>query len=269
MGEALQLPPAAALLARPVTAAAQKEHSPVIPKGQALFVLVQIHPVDIRGVFQGQHIGAVLIQLQEVAAVLVENREVGGDDDLVRRNGPAVGDRLAGGQLQHLGVFINPQVLGDGSDKLEGVELGLTGEFYRSRCGEGEGNLFHKLCPEAQLAQGIQLPVQLFSVVQGVDKGVLFLEITVEAYAQGAVLLQRLLVGLQVEPGPVRAELPDQLVADQPVLGGDLRCGVFGDAAADAVRLHQGAVHPRLGQLIGAQNSGQPAADDEHIGFQV
>ena len=48
---------------RPVAAAAQKEHFPVIPKGQALFVLVQIHPVDIRGVFQGQHIGAVLIQL--------------------------------------------------------------------------------------------------------------------------------------------------------------------------------------------------------------
>ena len=61
-GEALKFLPAAALLARPVAAAAQKQQTAVIPKGQPPFVLIQIHPVDVRGIFQGQHIGAVLIQ---------------------------------------------------------------------------------------------------------------------------------------------------------------------------------------------------------------
>ena len=149
------------------------------------------------------------------------------------------------------------------------MELGLAGEFDRPRGREGEGNLFHKFRPEAQLVQGLHLPVQLPPLVHGVDEGVLLLKIAVDIPAQRTVLLQRPLVGLQVEPGPVHAELPDQLVVDQPVLGGELRRGVFGDAAADAVRLQQGAIHPRLSQLVSAQNSGQPAADDEHIGFQV
>ena len=80
--------------------------------------------------------------------------------------------------------------------------------------------------------------------------------------------LQRRLVGLQTELGTLHAEFPYQLVVNQAVLGGDLRRGIFRDTAADAVRFHQGVVHPRLVQLIGAQKSGHTTADDGHISFQ-
>ena len=252
-----------------MTASAQEEQTVIVPEGQPFFVLIQIHPMDVRGVVQGQHIGAVLVQLEKIAAALVEQGEVGGDHDLVRRDGPAGRHRLAGAELQHLGALKDPQIPSDGSEKSQRMELGLTGGPYRPCRREREGDLLHELRGRAQFVQGLQLPVQLLPIVQGVDEGVLLLKVTVDILAQSPVLLQRSLVGFQIEPGPVCAEPPDQLVIDQPVLRGDLRRGVPGDAAADAVRLHQGVVHPCLGQLPGAQNSSQPAADDEHIGLQV
>ena len=64
-------------------------------------------------------IGAVLVELQEIAAVLVENGKVGGDDDLFRRDRSMISEDFAGSEFQKLGVFKNPQVPGDGRDEIE------------------------------------------------------------------------------------------------------------------------------------------------------
>lgn len=84
------------------------------------------------------------------------------------------------------------------------MELSLILEFYRPGGGEGEGEVRLKFRPEAQPLQGVQFPVQLLPAVQRVDKGVLLLKAAVYRPAERAVFLQRPLVGLQVEPGPVR-----------------------------------------------------------------
>ena len=82
-------------------------------------------------------------------------------------------------------------------------------------------------------------------------------------------MLQCRLVGLQIEPSTANAKFPNELVVDQTVLSCNLRCSIFGSAAADAVGLHQGIVHPRLRQLIGTQKSSHTAADNQHVGFQI
>ena len=54
---------------------------------------VQIHPLHLGTVLQGQHIGALLVELQKVAAMLVEKGKVGAHDDPV-----GVDDVLPGGE---------------------------------------------------------------------------------------------------------------------------------------------------------------------------
>ena len=198
--------------------------------------------------------------------MLVEDGEVGGDHDPLRRNGPPAGPGPAGGQLQHLGVLEDPQGPGDGGGELQGVKPGLPGEAHRPRHGERQGRPIHQLGGKAQLVQGGQLPLQLFPAVQGVDVIVLLGETAVHLPAQGPVFVQGLQVGRQVEAGPLRPEPPEQLVIDQAVLGGELGGHALGGAAADPGRLHQGAVHPRPGQLVGTQQARQSSADNQHVG---
>ena len=150
------------------------------------------------------------------------------------------------------------------------MELGLPGILHRSGHGEGQGRQF----PEqdrgrAGSGQGIQLLLQRLPVGQGVDEAVPLLKITVDLPAQRPVTLQGRLLGLPVEPGGLRPEFPDQLPVDQSVLGGDLPGGAAGGPATDAVRFHQGAVHPGLLQHPGTQQARDPAADHQHVGLQI
>ena len=106
-----------ALFARAVAAASQQETVSIAPEGQPLPGTIHIHPLEHRGILQGQHIGAVLIELQKIAAMLVEEGEMGGHNDLLRLDFPPVGNRLAGPQLPDLGVLIDPQPLGEPCQK--------------------------------------------------------------------------------------------------------------------------------------------------------
>ena len=267
--ELLQLPPAAALLPGPAASAAQEEAVPAIPEGQPFLPLVHVHAAHRRGVFQGQDIGAVLIELEEIGPVLVEYREVCGDDNFFRRHRSVVCHRRAGAQLQDLGALEDPQSFRDGGGEFQRVELGLLRKLHRPRRGHGQGRGLDVLRRETQAGQGLQLPVQLPPVRQGVDAGVPLLKITVDAPAELPVLPQGPPVGLQVQPGFFRAEFPEKFAVNQAVLERELGGGVPRRAAAEAVRLHQGAVHPRPVQPIGAQQSRQAAADHQHVRLQV
>ena len=218
---------------------------------------------------QGQNIGPMLVKLEKVPAVLVEEGEVGGGDNRLRPDYPVVGNRPARGQFQHLCVLKNLQSLNHSGGKFQRMELSLTGKAHCPRHGEGEGQIGGELGGEAQPLQSGQLPVQLFPVLPGVDIGVPLLKIAGDVPAQGAVLLQRRLVALQVKPGPFHAEFTDELVVNQPVLKGDFCRGIFGGPAAEPVRLHEGAADPCAGELISAEDTGHSPADNQHVCVQI
>ena len=201
--------------------------------------------------------------------MLVQQGEMGGGNDILRRHRPSVCHRPAGGQLQDLGPLEYPQPLGNGGGKLQGVELGLFREFHRPRRGHGQGRSPGELRREAQAFQGLQLPVQLPPVRQGVDIGVPLLKIAPGFPAELPVLPQGGPVGLQVQPGPPQAELPEEPGVNQPVLERELGGGVPRHASAEPPGLHQGVVHSRPVQPIGAQQARHAAANYQHVRFQI
>lgn len=268
-GKLPKLPPAAALLPGAVAAPAYQQQIPVIAEGQAGLGLVHIHAAHIRGVLQGDDIGAVLVQLQKIAAVLVEEGEVGGHDDLFGPDRSMVGDGGGAHQFPHGRVLIDAQTLGDGGDEFQGVELGLMGELDRPGHRKGEGEPLRKFPMGSQFFQGGQLPLHLPPAVQGIGAGGLVLKAAVHVPAQRPVFLEGGLVGGEVLPGTVHAEPPDELVVDQPVLAGEFCGGVFGDAAAQGLGLHQHIGHPGTVQPVGAQHPRHAAADDQHISAHI
>ena len=127
-GKCLQFAPAAALLSGSMASAAQQQQILPASEGESLLIRVAVHPLHNRCVFQRQHIGTVLIQLHEVAAMLVQQGKVGGDDDLFRRDPSVIRYDLAGLQLQHLGVLVNVQPSGDVRREFERMKLCLFRE---------------------------------------------------------------------------------------------------------------------------------------------
>ena len=67
--------------------AAQKQQFAVISERQSALRLVQVHPVQLRRPLQRQNIGAALVELEKITAVLVEQGEMGGHNDLVAVDG--------------------------------------------------------------------------------------------------------------------------------------------------------------------------------------
>ena len=249
-GKPLQFLPVSALLTCPVSAAPQNQGIPLTAEGQAVFRLVQIHSVKQGYIFQCKGIGTLLVQLQKIAAVLVEEGEVGGDDDLLRPDGAPVSDGGMFHQLTDGGVFVNMQVTGKGGQEFQGMEPGLPGEFYRTNSGEGKGQIFRQLRRKTQSFQGGQLTLQHRPVTAGVNIIVLLREIAVDVPAQLPIAIYSFLVGFQIQPGCLRSEPGQQLVKAQPMLRSDLGCGVFCDAAADLRRLRHQAVYPGLLQPV-------------------
>lgn len=194
---------------------------------------------------------------------------MGGHDDAPGVDFAVIGAGGGAHQLPDGGVLVDGQPSGELRRELEGVELGLVGEPDGPGHGKGEGQMGDKLSGGAQGLQGGQLPLQLVPPVQGVDIGVLLLEMAGDVPAEPAVLLQRGLVGFQVQLRLIRAKPPDQFIVDEPVLGRELGGGVGGDAAAQPPGLHQGAVRPGPGQHPGAQKARHAPADDEHIDAEV
>ena len=77
-------------------AAPQQQKILPVPERQPFFRFVHIYSVHRRRTVQRQDIGTVLIQLQKIAAVLVQYGEVSGDDGLPEGDFAVLGDGLAG-----------------------------------------------------------------------------------------------------------------------------------------------------------------------------
>ena len=201
--------------------------------------------------------------------MLVEYGEMGGYDDLIGGNAGVVGAGGVGCQLPDGGVLIEMELLRDGCGKFQRMELGLSGESNRPGDGEGERQGVCKLGRKIQLPEHLQLFLQLFDPVQGVDIGILFLEVTVDVPAERSILLQCPLVGLQVKAGGLQAVPSAKGGVDESVLGCDLGGGVLCDSAAEGFRLHQDVVHAPLRKGVGAQQAGHSSADNKNVGFAV
>ena len=130
-GKGLQFLPAASLFSRSVSAAAQQQKLSPPTKGQAVSASVHIHSLKKRGIFQRQHIGAVLVQFEKIPAVLVEHGKMSGDNDVLCPNPPPIGDGFSGHQLQNPGVGADVQPLADGCQKFQRVKLPLSGQAHR------------------------------------------------------------------------------------------------------------------------------------------
>ena len=268
-GEFLQPGPPAPRLAGAVPAAPQQEHVVIIAEGQALAAGVHIHPAQLRGALQRQYIGTALVQLEPIGAELVQKREVGGHDNVLRFDGSMFRNGLAGLHLQYPGMLENGQLLRDGRGEFQRVKLGLAVKAHRARHRKGEGKVLCQRGGAAQPVQGGQLPLQQPGVVQGIDVVGLFLKIAGNVLTAGPNAVQRRRIGIQTGPGPLRPKPFEQLVEYQPVLGGELGGGVFGDAAADPSGLRHHAPQPGLCQLMGAQQPRQPAANHQSVGADI
>ena len=94
-----------------VVSAAYQQQILVVAKGHARLGLVHIHAVYIRGVFQGNHIGAVLIQFGKEAAVLIQKGKVGGYNYFVCRDFSIIRNCSCSDQLPHRRVLADVQAL--------------------------------------------------------------------------------------------------------------------------------------------------------------
>ena len=64
-----------------------------------------------------------MVKLQKVEPVLVQHREMGGNDDVLCVDGTAVRDSGVGRQFLYRGVFKDMQILRDAAQKLQRMEL--------------------------------------------------------------------------------------------------------------------------------------------------
>ena len=269
MGQRLKLGIAAALLPCAVGAAAEKQQLAAASDGRAAALRVDKHPGRVRGVFQGQHIRAVLEHFQEIAAVLVDDGKVGCDEDLfrlyphlVRVDGIAF--KAPGG-----GVLVDLQSGRDPRRQKQRMKLGLVFKLYGPGHVKGQGQTVpvSGLCPDA--LQGPQLLFQRFAVTGGIDKGGLCLHPAGIVRRQLAKMRNRGLIGLIIQPGGLLVVFTDQLVIDQAVLAGDLGGGVACHAAAYAVRLDQRIICAGPVQRAGAEKPRHSPADNQDVGFQI
>ena len=171
---------------------------------------------------------------------------MGGHDDLIRRHRPLVSHRLIAPQLGNPAVLPDGQVLGDGDQELQGVELGLAGKLHRPHRPEGQLWRLRQLGGIAQVSQGGHFPFQASPVIQGINVGVLLLKITVDIPAQFPVGVQGFQVGVEVHGRLLPAKALYQVSITQTMLGGELGRGVAGDSTCNGIGLQQEAVHPLL-----------------------
>ena len=111
LGEIPQFLPGPALFSGAVVSATYQQQILVVAKGHARLGLVHIHAVYIRGVFQGNHIGAVLIQFGKEAAVLIQKGRMGGYNYFVCRDFSIIRNCSCSDQLPHRRVLADVQAL--------------------------------------------------------------------------------------------------------------------------------------------------------------
>ena len=201
--------------------------------------------------------------------MLVQKGEVGGYDYFLRPDISPPRDGAARPKLQNPAFLINIQAARNMREKFNRVELSLLRKLHCPGHGKGKGKARRKIRPEAKRVQREALLLQNPHVVHGIYEGVLFLKITVDFPAELLVAAQSRLVSLEIELSPLMAELFYELVIDKPVLGGNFRRGILCDTGADAAGFQKNIIYPGFLQGLGAENAGNAAADDEHVGLSV
>ena len=259
------------VLPRPVVAAAQQQVFPRVSEGEPFRVHAVVHAVQLRGVFQRQHVAALLVHPREIVAGGVDEGEMAGEHDVPRPHGPPVGLHPPSVHPQHQGLLIYRHLLRYRRQKAQGMELGLLLKAHRTLHREGQGGLGGKLRVQAQGPGGVGFRAQRVLVQRGVEIGRPLLQRAVDGKLPDdtPVLRNGALVDPGILPGLLRAEPARQLVVDQPVLTGDLGGGVPGLPASQPLRLQHHGLHPRLLQQPGGEHPRHAAADHGRIGLQV
>ena len=128
-----------------------------------------------------------------------------------------IGDSAAIRQLTDPGMLENVQPRCDCRREFQGIKLRLTGEFYCAGDRERKRKRLRELCRIPKLLKSAQFFLDLLTVVESVDKGILFLEIAGDICAQIAVGVKSVFVGAQIHLGSLHAKPADQLTVDQPM----------------------------------------------------
>ena len=124
-----------------MTAAAQNQAFPVASEGQAVFLCVQIHAFQGWCVFQGDGVGALLIELQEITPMFVKEWKMSCNNKRICMDFSMIRDGCIFCKFLDGGVFVDGQFLGNGGEKFQGMKLGLLWKLHRSHSGEGERQL--------------------------------------------------------------------------------------------------------------------------------
>ena len=116
-GGLLQIPPAAAFFTGAVAAAAEDQTAFVATEGQPRFRFIPVQSGKDWGVFQGDGVGALLIELEKIAAMFVEKGKMGGNNDGIGGDGAVVCNGGILFQFPNRGVFEDSQIPDNGGEK--------------------------------------------------------------------------------------------------------------------------------------------------------
>ena len=104
----------------------------------------------------------MLIQFEKIAPVLVDERKMRGDDDLLRRDPSGIGDRRRPDELPDSGIFIDAEPPRGAVGESERIELRLMLKSYRACCRKGKRQLLYKFGGYSQPVQRRELALELF-----------------------------------------------------------------------------------------------------------
>ena len=151
------------------------------------------------------------------------------------------------------------------------MEPGLIPEPQGGGHGEGQLGVGRAGRVDAQAVGGLRLPVDGPGVPGGVEVGRAVGKVAVDAPLPDhtAVFRHGPLVSLGVEHGLFPAELVDEPLVDEAVLGGDLGGGAPGLATSGPGGLQHHRLQPRRPEKMGGEDAGQPAADDGGVYLPV
>ena len=166
-------------------------------------------------------------------------------------------------------MLINIQVSGNISQKSPGLKLCLAWKFHRSFSVKRQIYLLHKLRRKAKSLQSLHLPLYFLPVCQSINKGILFLKITLCFLCQLPVFAQSPLVGVQILKCLLFPLCTQQLFINQPVLRGNLCRCITGNPSPHSISLHKHIIHSCLLQEPGAKYSAQTAANNQHIRLYI
>ncbi len=126
-------------------AAAYQQQIFVIAKRKAVCVLVHKNPVNRLCVLERKNVRAALVHFEEIAAVAVDEREMRGKNDFLRRDFPVNRNRGVFVYFDNVRILVDIQTFGERGEELQRVKLRLIFHTNRADCRKGQGNALAKL----------------------------------------------------------------------------------------------------------------------------